>query len=340
MEFVSSELLAAGFSEVMGERVMTQAQFDVYKKKPQGRDAVAKKLTIGQAFRASYQRNDEEQEEQESQERRVREDLCIFQCWQIFVHMPSGQQLVVNIYQCNTIADLKRHIVRRSRVSIQTAEMRLMYQGKELSNNSKTLGDYGITNKSNITVLLRLKGGGPQEIFILDDSSRDPSHDFDFSKLTDDGKKYLRGPHQYYRPYGWTRCALKVTGKYGDDLWLGEGGIRTTTTPGEWSVSYHGTERENAQSISDEGFLLSKCMNFRFGKGIYSTPKISIAEGYAKIFEYNRRKYKIVFQNRCNPRDIKPVNNGDYWLTKDQDNIRPYGICLKCTDTGWWCTIL
>ena len=169
------------------------------------------------------------------------------------------------------------------------------------------------------------------------------------SRLIDDGKTYFRGPHQYYRPYGWTRCALNVTGKYENDLWLGDDGIRTSTTPGEWSVSYHGTKRENVQGISNKGFLLSKGKAFSaYGIGIYSSPKISIAEGYAPKFKYKGRWYKIVFQNRCNPSDIEAHRNGDYWLTKDEANIRPYGVCFKCIalgntctqDNTDWCTIL
>ena len=58
---------------------------------------------------------------------------------------------------------------------------------------------------------------------VLNNNVLDPAYDFDYSSLTEDGKEYKRGDYKYYRPYGWKRIALKVKGKYEDDVWLGAG---------------------------------------------------------------------------------------------------------------------
>jgi len=98
----------------------------------------------------------------------------------------------------------------------------------------------------------------------------------------DIGKILRRGKVRYRRPCGWQRYALKVSGEYdnGDDTWLGTG-------DNAWPVSYHGTAKHNARSISEEGYLLSKGKRFIYGQGIYSTTDIHVAECYAK--EFGRR---------------------------------------------------
>ncbi|CAG8819028.1 28535_t:CDS:1, partial [Racocetra persica] len=64
-----------------------------------------------------------------------------------------------------------------------------------------------------------------------------------------------------------------------------------------WPVSYHGTTKFNAKSISGDGYLLSKGKHFSFGHGIYSTPDIHVAERFAQEFMVEGEKYVIVFQN-------------------------------------------
>ena len=340
----SNDLLVAGFSAVMGKKVMTQTQFDEYKTTPEGRNAVPIPLTVDETFKASYQRSDDDQPMR----------TCSIR-YQVFVHTPSGHQIPVIIYHCSTIADLKRVIARKT--AIPTSHMRLNFSGRELNDDDKTLADYSIENNSNIHVLLRIRGGGPGEVYIFDESDLAPEFNFDFSTLSDDGTVYYRGPHQYRRPYGWKRYALKVSGKYENDNWLGEPGMRTNTTPGEWSVSYHGTSQGGAQGISKEGYKTSMCVRSAFGDGIYSSPSIAVAEPYAKDFPHNGASYKIVFQNRCNPNRIKvvpPSQTGasdDYWITEREEHTRPYGICFKqdgptsynppnmASNSDSWCTI-
>jgi len=325
----SNDLLVAGFSAVIGKKVMTQTQFDEYKNTPEGRNAVAVPLTIDETFKASYQKCDDEQP--------IR--TCSIR-YQVFVHTPSGQQIPVIIYHCSTIADLKRVIARK--IDIPTDQMRLTFCGRELNNDDKTLSECAIGDNSNIHVLLRIRGGAENEVYIFGESDLDPDFHFDFSTLRDDGTVYHRGPHVYRRPYGWKRYALKVRGKYENDTWLGDPGMRTNSTPGEWSVSYHGTSKSGAQGISREGYRMGT--RFLHGYGIYSSPVIAVAEKFAMQFSHNGYSYLIVFQNRCDPDHIKVIPGSeteageDYWITEDEEQTRPYGVCFKQIDS--WCTIL
>ncbi|CAF1629685.1 unnamed protein product, partial [Didymodactylos carnosus] len=102
--------------------------------------------------------------------------------------------------------------------------------------------------------------GGP---LTLDTSVLAPKYDYDFTQIDDTGAHFNRGGHQYSRPVGCMRIALKVGNKYPpDDLWLGKKG----DDPNEWPVSYHGTGRHNALSIAEEGFRLSEGKRFLHGK--------------------------------------------------------------------------
>ncbi len=87
--------------------------------------------------------------------------------------------------------------------------------------------------------------------FRLDQSLLDPGFDFDFTHVTDVGKSFTRGRNfNYKRPCGWKRIALKVTGRYGSDAWLGPVGSRESGDCNEWPVSYHGTSVHNSTSIA------------------------------------------------------------------------------------------
>ena len=99
-------------------------------------------------------------------------------------------------------------------------------------------------------------------------------------------------------------------------------------------MSYHGTKKKHAESIATTGYDLSKCQRFQFGRGIYSTPNIEIAEKYATKFYDGNRKYKVVVQNRVSSDDMKIVSGketgvGEYWVQPNDTLIRPYGLCIK-----------
>ena len=119
--------------------------------------------------------------------------------------------------------------------------------------------------------------------------------------------------------------------KYKSTAWLGgiRRGSRTTRVRGEWAVSYHGTKRRYAQRIARAKYDLAKAKRSKYGRGIYSTPDPEIAERYSQEFKYQGRRYKVIFQNRVNMKYTKHVKKEDYYVTKDQNKIRPYGILYK-----------
>ena len=69
--------------------------------------------------------------------------------------------------------------------------------------------------------------------------------------------------------------------------------------------------------------------------GIYSTPDPKLAEEYAKTFEYKGERYKVLIQNRVNMADTDVIkvnyidHKGQYYVTANQNNIRPYGLLFK-----------
>ena len=171
---------------------------------------------------------------------------------------------------------------------------------------------------------------GCEEIYIPDDLL-DPIYDYDFTDIDDLGRKFYRGGLEYKRPCGWKRYALKVTDKYDNTDWLDSYG--DSNNDSEWAVSYHGTKITCAIPIVKEG--LKPGTNNYYGVGVYCTPDISCAETYSEIFtsQTTNKQYKIVFQNRVNPKKIVYCESlggpSDYWLVEDGKDIRPYGICIK-----------
>ena len=159
----------------------------------------------------------------------------------------------------------------------------------------------------------------------------DPQYDYDFTKIDDKGKKFMRVGLEYRRPCGWKRYALKVIDKYKDIEWLGSKG--STKNDSEWAVSYHGTKIYCAEPIAKDG--LKPGHNNKYGIGVYCTPNIETAEKYSEIFTNptTQKKYKIVFQNRVKPSSIVRCKQkggpDDYWYVPDGKDIRPYSICIK-----------
>lgn len=174
-----------------------------------------------------------------------------------------------------------------------------------------------------------------------------PSYDYDFTEIRDNAV-FKRGGETYTRPCGWYRFALKVLDKYEDgNGWLGARMTRysaTQSVPGEWPVSYHGTNKDGAMKITKGYYKPGN--GALYGKGIYSTPTLECAEKqYSVPFTVDNKNFKVVLQNRINPikRKIIPERT-DYWLIettkeeeKDEDvlrkhsreSIRPYGLLLK-----------
>jgi hypothetical protein len=184
------------------------------------------------------------------------------------------------------------------------------------------MSEYNIRRESTLHLVLSLRGGGPSPSLFLNSDFFDPHYDFDFTHLRDTGRSFSRGGHEYKRPCGWQRIALKVLGKYPNDIWLG-----SSNAPEEWPVSYHGTAYHNANSIAEEGFKLSRGKSFAHGRGIYSTPNVAVAEKFAKEFWENGTRYKVVVQNRVNPDTLEKFDQ--FWVSPKDEDVRPYGICIK-----------
>lgn len=329
----NTPLLAAAFSSIFHTEILSK---DALKKKSEGERAQiqALNLDVDSLIKASYSTGflgDAHRDDP--------------QCT-VVVKTLTGRSIRITATPQWPIAKIMEKV--EAIEGIPASQQRLMtpmqmgvctdYYGKPWD-KTKKLSDYNITADSVVTIHVerRLVGGGVCPKF-LDPLNLDPYYDFDFTSRRPDGRVFNRGGFTYSRPYGWNRFALKVKGKHENDDWLGSPGNRTETTDKEWPVSYHGTTLCNALSISDKGFLCSKGERFRFGDGIYSSPNIEVAEQFASEFQHDGKRYKVVFQNRCNPdpTHLEIVNNaetrqagGQYWVSKNDDNIRPYSICLK-----------
>nr|XP_019934360.1 PREDICTED: uncharacterized protein LOC109624253 [Paralichthys olivaceus] len=180
-----------------------------------------------------------------------------------------------------------------------------------------------------------------KNLIIDEDEFFAPQYDYDFTKLTET-ETYWRGGEKYERPCGWYRFGLKVLDKYCENTWLGTVYRGTQSCPGEWPVSYHGTSKQGAEGIIGDHYKPGPGQ--AYGRGIYSTPDISEANQYAKTFTSgtNGKKYKVILQNRINPKYRKKYLNDRYWLvpipkgTSDAAEqemvnraIRPYGLLLR-----------
>ncbi|CAG8474506.1 966_t:CDS:1 [Diversispora eburnea] len=250
----------------------------------------------------------------------------------LYVKTLTGRTLTIEFKENDTIANLKLKI--QDMEGILPEDQRLIFAGKQIYDDYKTFADCKIKREDTLHLVLRLRGGGCV-LSYLDPDFLDPKYHYDFTNIDDKGKTYIRGNIQYQRPCGWRRFAVKVSGKYdnGDDTWLGIG-------KNSWPVSYHGTDKNNTKSIAEDGYLLSKGKRFAFGRGIYSTPNIEIAEMYAPEFQFEGKTYMAVLQNRVNPVNLHRISKrtteiGEYWISRRDTDVRAYGICIKRKDTNY-----
>ncbi|CAG8612655.1 12803_t:CDS:1 [Funneliformis mosseae] len=242
----------------------------------------------------------------------------------------SGKTLTVkNLNAKTSINQLKNKIYETE--GIPPDEQYLNYGLKSLQDH-QTLSYYEITNDTTINLSTRLRGGS-NTIQVLDRDFLDPRYDYDFTNIKPSGT-YTRGNYKYVRPYGWNRMAMRVLNKYSDNSWLGVNN-RTNiseSVEGEWIVSFHGTGKNNVNSIAKDGYLLSKGLRFKYGRGVYSTPDIDWAAKYADIFVYKGENYQVVFQNRVKPDtfDVVSFDSGlKFFISPNDKEIRPYGLCFR-----------
>ena len=115
-----------------------------------------------------------------------------------------------------------------------------------------------------------------------------------------------RGNKPYYPPEGWIGIGLKVMDKFdNDNTWIG-----MDNSPGEWCVAYHGVGRhQTSEKINQITNLIytgsfkkgaaqahKNCKNLnktntekKVGEGVFCTPKVGIAEGYAGVIEFKKK---------------------------------------------------
>ena len=160
-----------------------------------------------------------------------------------------------------------------------------------------------------------------------------------------------RGGKPYEPPIGWNGIGLKVMDKYGDNTWIGMSNVQ-----GEWCVAYHGVGAgQSSDNVKNVTGLIYKS-EFRpgggqrhcncddqyhpgkkVGNGVYCTPIIKTAEGYAGISKVNGKSYKTVLMVRVKPSAIRHCDNCydskapyNYWVVNGTtDEIRPYRILYK-----------
>ena len=154
-----------------------------------------------------------------------------------------------------------------------------------------------------------------------------------------------RGGKPYNPPIGWNGIGLKVFDKYGNNTWLG-----MNNSPGEWCVAYHGVGVNQAPKDVKKVTNLIYTGSFKkgsrqahkdcndiyhyskkVGEGVYCTPNVSTAEGYAGISDVNGKNYKTVLMVRVKPSAIRQCTCiKDYWVVNGTtDEIRPYRILYK-----------
>lgn len=303
------ELLSAGFSAILGTDVVAQKSGGKY--------------SIHDLFSQTYIMKPVE----------TVEKVESGKGFDVYARDLTGNVVTIRLTGEYTIEQVKAEIEKSEGIPID--EIRLIYNGKQLENH-RTVNDYGIQADETIFIVIRMTGGGPPLPCAFNTDDLHPAFDYDFSNVGDDGKRYMRGGFEYKRPYGWKRIAIKVVGRYENDAWLGPNGIRTGEAPGEWPVSYHGTNMSSAKLIIKEGYKPGP--RSLFGKGIYSSPSLQMVEKlYAQEFTLKGKTYKMVLQNRVNPNNLQIIPasqttvGADYWLSRGGKtaDVRPYGILIR-----------
>ncbi|PKY29573.1 ubiquitin-domain-containing protein [Rhizophagus irregularis] len=254
----------------------------------------------------------------------------------IYVETLSGMTVSLYVDFNDTLDQVKARIPIEG---VSPDQTRFVLDDKQLE-DERTLTDYDMQDNSTLQLVLKLRDDdSSDEIVALHFQSNHfaPKYDRDFTDVNDNGETFfMRGNFRYKRPCGWKRFAINVLDKYEDNIWLGADKSRqfpTSSVQDEWPVSYHGTAEHNCNSIARDGNFSCK-KPLPFGYGFYSTPDIDVASKYAVKFTYEGDDYLVVFQNRVNPKNLIRIPNietgiGEYWISPDGNNLRPYGICIK-----------
>ena len=154
-----------------------------------------------------------------------------------------------------------------------------------------------------------------------------------------------RGGERYEVPVNWMGFGIEVTERYHDQEWLSSDG-----SPGEWAVAYHGfgcrMQSSQIKSIiktiihdnlkpgsgqACAGYPDRRHQGKNCGNGVYVTPNINVAFGYAGFITLGQKNYKLVIMVRVNPSYIRePTTQPDYWIVDGKTNqLRPYRLLIK-----------
>ena len=151
-------------------------------------------------------------------------------------------------------------------------------------------------------------------LYYLDSRYRDPSRDCDYSGHSEHVLKLstsVEHSNQGNYPFGWKFIGIKINKRETEN----------------WVITYHGTKSHVFNNICREGYKVGP--GDVYGRGVYSSPYIEVARGYAKKFTFEGATYIGVLQNRVNKNGVNIVNNGQYWLCPNPANIIPCGLCVK-----------
>ena len=172
--------------------------------------------------------------------------------------------------------------------------------------------------------------GHVQRYSFIPEHETDSQYDYEYKDNEESG--FMRGGRTFKRPSGWKKIALKVSGKYENDIWLGVGKRKNEkqSLDGEWPISYHGPKDHNTiAAIVEDGYDIDENTRAQYGKGIYSSPTPKTAQSYAGNFIYNGKRISVIIMNRYHTSYTNVVNNGDFLVTTNDSMIRPIAILIK-----------
>ena len=224
----------------------------------------------------------------------------------------SNKETTVSISEAACGAELRA--VTAAQLGVPGAQLALVHDGKRIADTA-LLSEHSIGDAAVISATTRLvRGKKPAQCFVYDPAFLNPAHDFDFTNVDDSGSSFVRGGRPYRRPVTYQRLAIRVE-HFGDNAWIG-----CANKPGEWAVSYHGTNGSAAARLSGQ-----------HGGGVYTTPDVATAEQFAEQFTVGGARYKVLLQNRINPATLREVDTalGKFFVSPGADDLRPYGLLLK-----------
>lgn len=235
----------------------------------------------------------------------------------------TGKSTQLSMSTESRISDLK--VAIQEKESLQNNAIKLLYHNKNLEDEA-TLQQSNIATDSTLFMIVSVEQIAPS--FRMNEQTfLDPQYDYQYG--TSDGtNRFSRGNRNFVRPCGWTKKALRVLGKYGDDSWL------NSNIGGSWPVAYHGTRKEDAEALCKQlGAPITRGRLFKPGKGIYTTASPIVAERQAETFVFEGVNYKMIFMDRINMDYTAeyqiPGRANETFFVSEENSVRPYCVLVK-----------